>query len=202
MLYHLRKLGIDTTKNGKYRPKINNSRLQQIVKIYQNTGSILETAKQTNLHPSSIHYRLTKMGIVKKNRINQQIAKKKYELLTDILTQLFKKMSYDIRYVQIKYNGHGPDMIIENNQESMIIEHKATIKRSSYWEHAIEEAKSNMKKYNIQNALIITTAKKPKKFKNQEIKIIFLDELKKLLEKNNLNNLVSKVEQISSTPCI
>ena len=123
-------------------------------------------------------------------------------MFTSILVELFEKMGYEIRYVQNRYNGHGPDMIIENDEESILIEHKATIKRSMYWQHAIEEIKANRPKYNVTKAIVVTTARKPKNFKPSETEIIFFDDLRKLLQKNELQDLIPKIEFISNTPSI
>ena len=198
ILYHLEKMNVVRTE--KYKPKIDAQKLEEIKKSYGETGSILKTAGEFGLHPSSVHYRLVKLGLVKKNRINQKIAREKYEMLTDVLTKLFEKMGYEMRYVQKTYNGHGPDMIVENGKESVLIEHKATVKRSWYWQHAIEEVNKNVPKYNVARGIVITTARKPAGFKEGKIKIIFFDDLQKLLEENELLDLIPKIEHISNTP--
>ena len=202
VLYHLKKMNIDTSRGDKYKPKIDTDKLEQIKNLYEENGSILKTAQKLKLHPASIHYRLAKLGIVKKKTLNQKIARKKYNLLTDILVKLFLKMNYKIRYVQKQYNGHGPDMIIENEKESILVEHKATIKRSWYWQHAIEEVNKNLSKYNVTKAIVVTTAKKPKNFKEEKIEIIFFDDLQKLLKENELQYLIPKMEYISNTPSV
>src|SRR3989344_2209230 len=194
ILYHLEKMNVVRTE--KYKPKIDAQKLEEIKKSYGETGSILKTAKQFKLHPSSVHYRLVKLGLVKKNRINQKIAREKYEMLTDVLTKLFEKMGYEMRCVQERYNGHGPDMIVENGKESVLVEHKATVKRSWYWQHAIEEVNKNVPKYNVARGIVITTARKPAGFKEGKIKIIFFDDLQKLLEENELLDLIPKIEHI------
>lgn len=202
VIYHLKKMNLDTSKGGKYNSKVDQDKLNDMQRIYEETRSILKTAHALNLHPASIHYRLTKLGIIKKHSLNLKIAREKYELFTDILMKLFSAMGYEIRYVQKRYNGHGPDMIIENDKETVLIEHKATIKRSWYWRHAIEEAESNMQKYNIDKAIVVTTAKKPTDFKANNIKVIFFDDLQKLLERNKLQDLIPKIEFISNTPSV
>lgn len=202
VLYNLRKMGIDSSKKGKYKSKIDAKKLEKIKKSYIATGSVLKTGKEFGLHPSSIHYRLMKLGIVKKNALNQKIARKKYELFTYVLTKLFKKMGYEIRYVQRRYNGHGPDMIIENDLESILVEHKATVKRSWYWKHGIQEVKENISKYNTTRGIVITTAKKPKNFKETETKVIFFDDLERLLKEKNLQNLIPEIQYVSNTPSV
>lgn len=202
VMYHLKKMKVDTSRGNKYRPKIDADKFNKIKEIYEETRSILKTAQKMNLHPSSVHYRLVKKGIIKKKALNQKVAREKYESFTGILITLFEKMGYQIRYVQERYNGHGPDMIIENEKESVLIEHKATIKRSWYWQHALEEIKTNLPKYSVTKAIVVTTAKKPKNYKSNGTEIIFFDDLKKLLEKNGLRDLIPKIESISNTPSI
>ncbi len=202
VLYNLKKLKVDTSKNGKYGTKIDEKKLEKIKDYYEKTGSILKTGKEFGLHPSSVHYRLVKLGIIKLKTINQEIAKKKYKILTETLLELFGKMGFKIRLVQEKYNGHGPDMIIEKH-EAIIIEHKATVKKSGYLVHAIEEAETQMNKYDIKKAIVITTAKKPVKFrKRKNIEIIFFEDLEKLLKENNLEKMIPKIEFISKTPSV
>lgn len=202
VLYHLHKMNIDMSRGEKYKPKIDAERLEEIKKLYAENGSILKTAKQFGLHPASVHYRLVKLGIVKKKRLDQKAAREKYEMFTDVLVTLFKRMGYEMRHVQRTYNGHGPDMIVEKGSESVLIEHKATIKRSWYWQHALQEIKVNLPKYNVTKALVVTTAKKPKGFKEGKIKIIFFDDLQELLKENNLQDLIPKIEYISNTPSV
>ena len=202
VLYHLHRMNVDMSRGEKHKPKIDSHKLEEVKRLYIENGSILKTAKQFGLHPASVHYRLVKLGIVKKKRLDQKAAKEKYEMFTDVLVNMFKKMGYEIRYVQLRYNGHGPDMIIENKRESILIEHKATIKRSWYWQHALEEIKVNLPKYNVTKAIVVTTAMKPKNYKSNGTQIIFFDDLKKLLERNELQDLIPKIEHISNTPSI
>ncbi|MBI4983565.1 restriction endonuclease [Candidatus Woesearchaeota archaeon] len=201
--YALKKQGVDTSKNGKYKNKLKEADLEKIRELYEKTGSILETAKIFGLYPSSVHNRLRQFGIVKKKTINQKIAKQKYEMLTEILLQLFNKMDFQVEHVQQIYNGHGPDMIVQKDNYRIVIEHKATIKRSFYWQHAVEEARENLAKHNCSKAWVITTASKPHNFTdNFDVRITFLDELKNLLINHKLESLLGKVDFISNTPCI
>ena len=45
--------------------EIDADKFDKIKKIYEETRSILKTAQKLNLHPSSVHYRLVKQGIIK-----------------------------------------------------------------------------------------------------------------------------------------
>lgn len=203
VLYALKKSGIDTSKGGKYNPKVTSKKLSEMREKYEKTGSILETANQMGLHPSSVHYRLSKMGVITKKTLNQKTVKMKYDKLTMVLKKLFEKMNFELEYAQERYNGHGPDMIVKNGSARILIEHKATVKNSFYWKHAIEEAKENSNELKIKNCWVITTAKKPKSLqKLNGIKLIFFEDLKNLLISNDLPQLISEIEFISSTPSV
>ncbi|MBI2674935.1 MAG: winged helix-turn-helix domain-containing protein [Candidatus Aenigmarchaeota archaeon] len=200
--YYLNKVGVDTSKNGKFSPKVTKKQEEIMQNLYRKTGSISKTANMLKLHPSSVHYRLVKAGIVKKRALNQKVAKEKYEILTEVLSALFNKMGYKINHTQKIYNGHGPDMIVSKHGKSIIIEHKATVKRSFYWKHGIGEASRNRKNHDAQSAWVITTASKPTNFCEGDVKVIFYEDLIHLLEIHNLHNLLPSVEYISNTPSV
>jgi transposase len=203
VLYALKKHGIDTSKKGKYNPKVDSSKLSIMKKIYKNTGSVLETANQMDLHPSSVHYRLSKEGLVKKKALNQKVIKMKYEKLTNVLKELFEKMGLELEHVQERYNGHGPDMIVRDGNKRILVEHKATVKRSFYWKHGIEEAKTHEGVFKADVCWIITTATKPNNIEKMDgMELIFFEDLKKLLISNDLSNLIHDIEFISNTPSV
>jgi len=202
-LYFLKKYGVDTSKGGKYNPKVDAEKLYEMKKTYRETQSILETAKMMGLHPSTVHYQLTKEGIVKRKVLNQKTVKLKYDKITNVLKELFMKMNLELEHVQEKYNGSGPDMIIRDGEKRIVVEHKATVKRSWYWKHGIEEALDNSKKMNISDCWVVTTAKKPPSFEEHEkVRLIFYDEFRMLLIENDLEHLVPEIEFISNTPSV
>ncbi len=203
VLYALRKLGVDTSKGGKYSSRVNPEKLSKMKEIYGRTGSVLETAKEMNLHPSSVHSRLSKEGVVKKKALNQKMVKEKYDKLNSVLIRLFKEMGIELEYFQAKYNGPGPDMIVREGKKKIVVEHKATVKRSFYWQHAVEEARNSSRILNIRDCWVITTARKPGNFRKVKgVKITFFDDLKELLISNGLTELVEDIEYISNTPCV
>lgn len=203
VLYALNKCGVDTSKGGKYNPKVDPKKLSKMIEIYKRTGSVLETAEQMGLHPSSVHNRLSKVGIVKKKALNQEIIKIKYDKLTNVLRELFEKMGLELEYVQEKYNGSGPDMIVKEGNSRILVEHKATVKNSFYWKHAIEEAQRNRDAFKAQRCWVITTAKKPNNFQELDgIELTFFDDLKGLLISNGLTRSVEDIEFISNTPSV
>lgn len=200
---NLRKAGVDTTKGGKYGPKMDARAVRRLVRIYRETGSILKTARILGFHPSSVHYRLVKLGVTREKFINQQMAKRKDRIFADVLTRLFAKMGYEIVNTQMQYNAHGPDMVLQKGGEKIAVEHKALVKRSSFWRHAISEAKTRLGKSGITKAIVVTTANRYGKVPQYDaIEVLFLDDLEMLLKKNHLEELLPKVEFLSTTPSL